>query len=71
MFLRRLVWAVKAPLLCLLGFPFLPAHLLWCAVAWLLFGRDEFLEDRTPMGWITTGWRYKLATWPLKRNQLP
>ena len=62
----RIVWIIHIiPLLFLVCGPVIWLELIWCGVGWLFTGQDLILADNTPMGWLTSGWRWKVMMWPL------
>jgi hypothetical protein len=66
----RVVWIIKLiPLTFFVSGPVICMQLIWCAVGWLCTGRDSILGDNTPMGWLTSGWRWKVMMWPLGESK--
>lgn len=41
------------------------AELFYMLVIWIATGDDIPSERYTPMGWATSGWRWKILNWPL------
>jgi hypothetical protein len=64
--LRRVVWLLKLPLQVILELPALPLEFVYCLFSWIFTGDDGLLDDHSPLGWLTTGWRWKVFVWPIK-----
>ena len=65
--IRRIVMVIKNGILVMpVGLPIIFSQLVYCSVIWIVNGQDVFLENNTPMGWLSTGWRERAIKWPTK-----
>lgn len=68
--IRRIIWFLKViPAALVFGVPAIVLEFPFLLIVWLFTGKNALLWDNSPVGWISTGWRWKLFCWPLSEGE--